>query len=162
MFCDLHGHSRKQNVFMYGCNRKENLGLTRVFPFLMSKLNPYFSFENSRFGNQKSKESTARVALFKELRSVNCIYTMESSFAGVDQGKHAGIHFTAEMLGSLGRDLCRSILAYSNIFVPEELRSLPMFKKMLAEPLTNEGKCPKINVFDGVLEEFKENAALMD
>ena len=24
LFCDLHGHSRKQNVFMYGCNKKEN------------------------------------------------------------------------------------------------------------------------------------------
>lgn len=24
MFCDLHGHSRKQNVFMYGCNEKND------------------------------------------------------------------------------------------------------------------------------------------
>lgn len=24
LFCDLHGHSRKQNVFMYGCNKKDN------------------------------------------------------------------------------------------------------------------------------------------
>lgn len=24
MYCDLHGHSRKQNVFMYGCDRREN------------------------------------------------------------------------------------------------------------------------------------------
>ena len=24
LFCDLHGHSRKNNVFMYGCNRLEN------------------------------------------------------------------------------------------------------------------------------------------
>ena len=22
MYCDFHGHSRKQNVFMYGCNNK--------------------------------------------------------------------------------------------------------------------------------------------
>jgi hypothetical protein len=33
---------------------------------------------------------------------------------------------------SLGRDLCRSLLAYQNIFIPEELRSLSMFKHMLA------------------------------
>jgi len=88
----------------------------------MSKINPFFCFADSRFGNQKSKESTARISLFKELRSVHCIFTMESSFAGVDTGKHAGLHFTAEMLGSIGRDLCRSVLAYSNIFIPEELR----------------------------------------
>ena len=36
---------------------------------------------------QKSKEATARIALFKELKNVPCIYTMESSFAGIDFGK---------------------------------------------------------------------------
>ena len=66
-------------MFMYGCNKKDNPGLCRAFPFLMSKINPYFSFDYSRFGVQKSKESTARVAMFKELRNVPCIYTMESS-----------------------------------------------------------------------------------
>jgi hypothetical protein len=60
----------------------------------MSKINPYFSFDYSRFGVQKSKEATARVALFRELRNVPAVYTMESSFAGVDMGKAAGSHFT--------------------------------------------------------------------
>jgi cytosolic carboxypeptidase protein 2/3 len=131
MFCDLHGHSRKQNVFMYGCSTKQNPGVFRVIPYLMSKINPYFSFDYSRFGVQKSKEATARVALFRELKNVPAVYTMESSFAGLDMGKAAGTHFTVEMLGTLGRDLCRTLLAYSNIFIPEELRSLPMFKRML-------------------------------
>jgi len=36
---------------------------------MLSKLNPYFSFENSRFGVQKSKEATARIALWKELKN---------------------------------------------------------------------------------------------
>jgi cytosolic carboxypeptidase protein 2/3 len=56
LFCDLHGHSRKNNVFMYGCNKFEDPQWTRIFPFMLSKLNPYFSFENSRFGIQKDKE----------------------------------------------------------------------------------------------------------
>lgn len=50
MFCDLHGHSRKNNVFMYGCTRTENQQVCRIFPYMLGKLNPYFSFENSRFG----------------------------------------------------------------------------------------------------------------
>ena len=50
MFCDLHGHSRKQNVFMYGCNKRDDPSACRALPFMLSKLNPYFSFENSRFG----------------------------------------------------------------------------------------------------------------
>ena len=75
-------------------------------------MNPYFHFEYSRFGVQKSKESTARVAMFKELKNVPNIFTMESSFAGLDTGKFKGKHFTTEMLETLGHDLCRSILVY--------------------------------------------------
>lgn len=112
MFCDLHGHSRKNNVFMYGCNRVENPQVCRLFPYMLSKLNPYFSFENSRFGVQKDKESTARVAMFKELRTTSCIYTMESTFAGIDFGKEKGFHMSTQMLETLGRDLCRTILIH--------------------------------------------------
>ena len=112
MFCDLHGHSRKQNVFMYGCNRRDDPSACRALPFMLSKLNPYFSFENSRFGVQKSKDATARIALFKELRVIPCIYTMESSFAGVDISKDKGNHLTTDMLETLGKDLCRTLLIY--------------------------------------------------
>ena len=50
LFCDLHGHSRKQNVFMYGCTQRDNPHQCKVLPYMLSKLNPYFKFENSRFG----------------------------------------------------------------------------------------------------------------
>ncbi|CAF1684554.1 unnamed protein product, partial [Didymodactylos carnosus] len=43
-FCDLHGHSRKSNVFAYGCdgcdgiNRDmKNFLNARVLPFIMSR-----------------------------------------------------------------------------------------------------------------------------
>lgn len=98
MYCDFHGHSRKQNVFMYGCNNKAKPEETRIFPYMMSKLNPYFSFENCRFGVQKSKESTARVALYKELKTCPNIFTIESSFSGLDMGPQKGMHFTTDML----------------------------------------------------------------
>lgn len=70
---------------------------------------------------QKSKEATARISLFKEFKTVPCIYTMESSFAGIDFGKEKGIHLTTAMLETLGKDLCRTLLIYENIFVPSEL-----------------------------------------
>ena len=95
-----------------------------MFPYMLSKVNPFFSFEDSRFGVQKTKEQTARIALFKELENVPCIYTMESSFAGMDKGKEKGNHFTTGMLESLGVDLCRTLLIYKNIYVPPELSDL--------------------------------------
>lgn len=97
LFCDLHGHSRRKNVFMYGCNIPSNPEETRLLPFIMGKICPYFYFNHSRFGVQKSKDATARVALFKEMKIPN-IFTMESSFCGNDKGKYAGLHFTCEAL----------------------------------------------------------------
>lgn len=49
LYCDLHGHSRKQNVFMYGCNNPKRPEECRVFPFMLSKLSSFFDFESCRF-----------------------------------------------------------------------------------------------------------------
>jgi cytosolic carboxypeptidase protein 2/3 len=53
----------------------------------MSKLCDYFSFEQSRFSVSRTKDGTARVAMFKELGIPN-IFTMEASFCGADRGKY--------------------------------------------------------------------------
>jgi len=86
MYCDLHGHSRRKNIFMYGNNIKERPHASRVFPFIMSKICDYFSFEQSRFSMNRSKEGTARIAMLKELNIPN-IFTMEASFCGADMGE---------------------------------------------------------------------------
>jgi hypothetical protein len=68
---------------MYGCNNTKDPAECRIFPLLLSKLNKTFEFKESKFGIQKSKEATARVAMFKELKTVPLIYTMESTFSGM-------------------------------------------------------------------------------
>ena len=45
LFCDLHGHSRRKNIFMYGNTNPENPEETRMFPYILSKLCDFFSFE---------------------------------------------------------------------------------------------------------------------
>lgn len=59
LYCDLHGHSRKHNIFIYGCDQMDD-PLTRlrsrVFPKMLSKNAPHlFSYKDSRFGVHKSK-----------------------------------------------------------------------------------------------------------
>lgn len=50
LYADLHGHSRRKNIFMYGNLDYENENATKVFPFLMSKIaQPNFSYDYSRF-----------------------------------------------------------------------------------------------------------------
>lgn len=70
---------------MYGCNNSKQPEDTRILPYLLSKVSPIFSFESSRFGMQKSKESTARISLYKELKTCPNIFTMESTFCGMDK-----------------------------------------------------------------------------
>jgi len=89
LYCDLHGHSRRKNIFMYGNSIKETPHSTRVFPYIMSKLCDFFSFEQSRFSLSRVKEATARIAMYKELGIAN-IFTMEASFCGADKGKLKG------------------------------------------------------------------------
>jgi hypothetical protein len=86
IFSDFHGHSRKRNVFMYGCclnpnevthNRSNNM--IRVIPYLFSQRNKLFSFSDCKFANERDKESTARMVMFKEFNILNS-YTIESTF----------------------------------------------------------------------------------
>lgn len=124
LYADLHGHSRKQNVFIYGCNNKQKPGECRVFPLILSKLSGYFDFSSCRFGVQKSKDATARVAMYKELQTCPNIFTMESTFSGIDFGPAAGQYMTTQHLEDIGRDLCRTILIYENLYIPPELEHL--------------------------------------
>jgi len=73
---------------------------------------------------QKSKESTARVSLYKELKTCPNIFTIESTFAGIDAGERAGQHMTTDHFESIGRDLCRTLLVYENIYIPPELEDI--------------------------------------
>ncbi len=52
LFTDLHGHFRKKNIFMFGCNNDQNPELCYregIFPYLLSKRDPNFSFDNCNF-----------------------------------------------------------------------------------------------------------------
>jgi hypothetical protein len=43
LYCDFHGHSRKQNVFIYGCENKHLPGerlKEKIFPAMLAKNDP--------------------------------------------------------------------------------------------------------------------------
>ena len=120
IFCDFHGHSRRKNIFMYGCNVGQCPEETRLFPYTLSQICPFFMYKDCRFGNQKSKESTARMALFNELKC-KAIYTMEYSFCGNDQGPFKNYHFSTKMLMQTGKDFCRALMIQLPIMVPKNI-----------------------------------------
>ncbi|XP_071974769.1 cytosolic carboxypeptidase 2 isoform X4 [Engystomops pustulosus] len=114
LYCDFHGHSRKNNVFMYGCNNKgqpESKLHERVFPLMLSKNAPdKFYFKGCKFKVQKSKEGTGRIVMWRH--GIRNSYTMESTFCGSTLGQRKGTHFTSGDLKSMGHHFCDTLLDY--------------------------------------------------
>ncbi|XP_018415221.1 PREDICTED: cytosolic carboxypeptidase 2, partial [Nanorana parkeri] len=114
LYCDFHGHSRKNNVFMYGCNNKahpESRLHERVFPLMLSKNAPdKFFFKGCKFKVQKSKEGTGRIVMWRH--GIRNSYTMESTFGGSTLGDRKGTHFTTKDLKSMGHYFCDTLLDY--------------------------------------------------
>ena len=50
LYCDLHGHSRKKNMFMYGNSGKnETQTKEKIFPFLLEMAADVFNFLDCSF-----------------------------------------------------------------------------------------------------------------
>ncbi|KAJ8411333.1 hypothetical protein AAFF_G00173390 [Aldrovandia affinis] len=114
LYCDFHGHSRRHNAFLYGCESPTLAHKdphARVFPLMLSRKCPdLFSFQGCRFGVHRSKEATGRVALWR-LGVLNS-FTLEASFCGSDMGQRKGTHFSTRDLQMLGVHFCDTLLDY--------------------------------------------------
>ncbi|XP_025020201.1 cytosolic carboxypeptidase 1 isoform X2 [Python bivittatus] len=134
VFCDYHGHSRKKNVFMYGCSIKETIWHTnvsaascdltedlgyRTLPKILSQSAPAFCMSSCSFVVEKSKESTARVVVWREI-GVQRSYTMESTLCGCDQGKYKGLQIGTRELEEMGAKFCTGLLRLKKMTSPLE------------------------------------------
>ena len=128
LFCDMHGHSMRKNVFVYGCsvkNDKKQTAMVKLIPLLLHQRNKIFSFSDSHFRMEKTKEATARIVAFREINVLNS-YTLEASFCGPSHsaalenrlpvpGESSGnTQMTQTHLLSLGKDLCKTLLIFLN------------------------------------------------
>ena len=116
MFVDLHGHSRKYNVFMYGCDdKKKPKPSVRVFPKLLASHAigaKYVCFNDCSFHVKKGRESTARVVVAKEMNIPNS-FTLEATFCGSNYGPLKNCHMNLGHLQEVGAALCDSFLQFS-------------------------------------------------
>ncbi|XP_014240982.1 cytosolic carboxypeptidase Nna1 isoform X2 [Cimex lectularius] len=114
MYCDLHAHSRKHNVFIYGCENKriaEKRLQEQVFPLMLHKNTAdKFSFENCKFRINKDKEGTGRVVIW--MMGVDNSYTLEASFAGSTLGSRHHTHFSTIDYEMMGKSFCETLLDY--------------------------------------------------
>ncbi|XP_045500122.1 cytosolic carboxypeptidase 1-like isoform X2 [Colias croceus] len=119
VYCDYHGHSRKKNVFFYGCAGAEswcsNDRLVQdepvkylMLPALMHRISPAFALGSCSFRVERERESTARVTVWRHL-GVTRSYTMEASFCGFDRGPFKGFHLNTQHLQNVGSDFCEAL-----------------------------------------------------
>uniref|UniRef100_K7G554 Cytosolic carboxypeptidase 2 n=1 Tax=Pelodiscus sinensis TaxID=13735 RepID=K7G554_PELSI len=137
LYCDFHGHSRKNNVFMYGCNNKSSPAQRlheRVFPLMLSKNAPdKFSFHSCKFKVQKSKEGTGRIVMWR--MGIPNSYTMESTFSGSTLGRKSDSHFTSEDLKSLGYHVCDTLLDFCDPDRSKFLQCLSELQDLLQQQI---------------------------
>ncbi|XP_064922448.1 cytosolic carboxypeptidase 2 isoform X11 [Columba livia] len=143
LYCDFHGHSRKNNVFMYGCDGggagSGSRLRQRVFPLMLSKNAPdKFSFPSCKFKVQKSKAGTGRVVMWR--LGVLHSYTMEAAFGGSTLGGRNS-HFTVQDLKSLGSQLCDTLLDFCDPDPAKLQRCLAEVDALLRRRLRREPGC---------------------
>ncbi|KAI5692837.1 hypothetical protein M8J75_002102 [Diaphorina citri] len=111
-YCDFHGHSLKKNIFLYGCSsqeswlssdkcRVENQVEFRMLSRLLEQCALSFDPKSSHYKIERSKESTARITIWREYGVVRS-YTMESTYCGFDQGSFKDTHINISHLRETG------------------------------------------------------------
>lgn len=113
-FIDMHGHSRKKNVFVYGpyypLHNDKHLKM-RVLPKLISEQTPKFRYFSCKFRIERSKEKAARIVLWREFQIMNCFTFEASFFGGLDNFRHIE-EFTPQSLEKMGEHLANAMYEY--------------------------------------------------
>eukprot|EP00118_Oscarella_pearsei_P011888 m.83416 g.83416 ORF g.83416 m.83416 type:complete len:982 (+) comp36345_c0_seq6:123-3068(+) len=109
VFCDFHGHSRRKNAFIFGCNPNKEVEVIEHLPSILSHLAPLFSYKRCSFTVEKSKEGTGRVVVWRQM-GVPRSYTMEHTYCGADQGPYKGYQVDTNQLKEMGQYFCMALI----------------------------------------------------
>ncbi len=107
-YCDMHGHSKSKDAFIYGNTDSLCPDQYKVFPFVLSQLCPAFSFPASCFAVERDKLATARVTVWREFETCN-VFTLESSFFGPQHIGRAKQQLETSDYQEIGRRLCLAV-----------------------------------------------------
>ncbi|KAH9579208.1 hypothetical protein MS3_00009443 [Schistosoma haematobium] len=146
IYCDMHGHSRRNNIFMYGCdplyrhskifnNTKKSLH-ERILPYIISQqATSYFSFPNCRFTVHPSKESTSRVVFWREFEVINS-FTLEATFNGSTLQNNSLMKFEVDDFMKMGELLGYSLYKFYEVLC-NPLKLKETLKNLAQQTLTN-------------------------
>jgi len=86
VYCDLHGHSKKFNSFIYACHHvlsatHDSWNSTRMLTRIMARACNTFDYNQCSFEIKPDKLNTARVVIWKEFKVMHS-FTLETSMYG--------------------------------------------------------------------------------
>jgi hypothetical protein len=119
---DLHAHSRKKSVFIYGPYyplHSDKYYSMRILPKLICDQGPQFRFPACRFRNEASKRQAARLVIWKELKLANS-YTVEGSLYGYLTEDRRTVPFTESTVLDVGTGIAKGIHQYVIMLEEEE------------------------------------------
>jgi hypothetical protein len=97
-FIDLHAHSKKKSVFIYGPHfplHNENYLKTRILPKLLSERTHMFRYYACKFRNEKSKQRAARIVVSSKF-GIPISFTIEASFYAFLDEERKTVEFTRD------------------------------------------------------------------
>jgi len=120
LYCDMHGHSRLLNSFVYACHQETGTlcswTQSRLLPRLLAKQTHLLDFHQCSFRVEPEKINTARVIVWKEFKVVNS-FTLETSQYAYKVGDDI-VRFTERDYALISEALLQAIHTYNSI-LPE-------------------------------------------
>jgi hypothetical protein len=137
-----------------------------MIPYMLSQKNKFFQFNDSKFANEKEKESTARLVMFNEFNILNS-YTLEATFyAPYDKDRFKkkinldeDAHIKSEDLVLVGQDLMVIIyhIMQSKIMRRKFLQLETSLGQILAQPIIGGGNAAKASKEQTTVSNVEKN-----
>ncbi len=143
VFCDLHGHSKLLNSFIYACHSANSGSFSswtqvRMLPRLLAKRCHLLDYHQCKFAVEPAKMSTARVIVWKEFRVANS-FTLETSMYAYTLGDEV-VRFSEREYFAIGEALMLALNEYRQLLGEPGCRLLELVGTPAADLLRNDRK----------------------
>lgn len=150
VYCDLHGHSKRYDSFIYACHHVLNAthdswNSTRMLTKIMARTCSSFDYHQCSFEIKPDKVNTARVVIWKEFKVMHS-FTLETSIYGYTSNGRI-IQFEDKDYLFIGKALMLSLYEYGVILGKLSDAAPPLkFSKTIDEDRKKDCKPVKVEV----------------
>ena len=160
VYCDLHGHSKLMNSFIYACydiasGNPSSWTRVRLLPRVLARKCHLFDYHQCIFKVEANKLSTARVIVWKEFKVINS-FTLETSIYAYTLGEEI-IIFSERDYFRIGEELVISFYDYLKLLKDLQVEMDDMNDYLRPGRLVKLTGIPAADLFKMEIKEDKAN-----